>query len=46
MVKFGETKVTKEKFYNTKKPIKIWDVNGDNTVISKSVKTLNIKIKL
>ena len=39
MLRFGETKVTKEKFYATKKPIKIWDVNVDNIVISKLVKT-------
>ena len=38
MLQFGETKVTKEKFYNAKKPIKIWYVNNDNIVISKSVK--------
>ena len=37
MLRFGETKVTKEKFYAAKKPIKIWDVNVDNTVISKLV---------
>ena len=28
-------KVAKEKFYDEKKPIKIWDVNVDNIVISK-----------
>ena len=39
MLRFGETKITKEKFYTTKKPIKIWDFNVDNIVISKSVKT-------
>ena len=26
MLRFGETKVTKEKFYAAKEPIKIWDV--------------------
>ena len=31
----GETKVTKGNFYATKKPIKKWDVNVDNIVISK-----------
>ena len=31
----GEKKVIKEKFYATKKPIKNWDVNVDNIVISK-----------
>ena len=39
MLRFGETKVTKEKFYAAKKPIKIWNVNIDNIVISKLVKT-------
>ena len=39
MLRFGETKVTKEKFYAAIKPIKIWDVNVDNKVISKLVKT-------
>ena len=39
MLIFGETKVTKEKFYAAKKPIKIWDVNVDNIVISKLAKT-------
>ena len=39
MLRFGETKVTKEKFDVAKKLIKIWDVNVDNIVISKLVKT-------
>ena len=39
MLRFGETKVTKEKFYATKKTIKVWDVIVDNIVISKLVKT-------
>ena len=30
MLRFTETKVTKEKFYAVKKPIKIWNVNVDN----------------
>ena len=41
MVRFGETKVTKEKFYAVKKPIKSWDVTVDNIVISKLVKKNN-----
>ena len=41
MMRFGETKVTKEKFYAAKKPIKICDVIIDNTVISKLVKKQN-----
>ena len=36
-MRFGETKVTKEKFYAAKKPMEIWDVNVDITVISKLV---------
>ena len=39
MLRFGETNVTKEKFDAAKKIIKIWDVNVDNIVISKLVKT-------
>ena len=39
MLRFGETKVTKEKFYVAKKPIKIWGVNVDNIVLSKLVET-------
>ena len=38
MLRFGETKMAKEKFFAGKKPINIWDVNIDNTVISKLVK--------
>ena len=34
MLRFGETKETKEKFYVAKKPIQFWDVNVDNTLIS------------
>ena len=39
MVKFGKTEIPKEKFYVAKKPIKIWDVNVNDIVISKLVKT-------
>ena len=39
MLKFAYTKIAKETFYAGKKPIKIWDVNVDNQVISKLVKT-------
>ena len=39
MLRYGETKVAKEKFYGAKKPMKIWDVNGDKIVISKLAKT-------
>ena len=37
MLRFGE--IAKEKFCASKKPIKIWNVNVDNVVISKLVKT-------
>ena len=39
MLKFGETKVTKEKFYAAKKARKIWYVNIGTIVISVAVKT-------
>ena len=38
-MKLRETKVTKEKFYAAQKPTKLWDVNVDNIVFSKLVKT-------
>ena len=34
-----EREIAKEKFYATKRPIKIWDVEVDNVVISISAKT-------
>ena len=34
-----ERQIAKEKFNAAKKPLKIWDVNVDNIVISKLVKT-------
>ena len=39
MVKFGRKEIAKEKFYAAKKPMKIWEVNVDNIVILKLVKT-------
>ena len=39
MLRFGETKITKGKFYVAKVPINIWDVNTDNIVTSKSIET-------
>ena len=39
MVRFGVTEIAKKKFYAAKKSLKIWDVNVDNIVISKLVKT-------
>ena len=38
MLRFGEKKIAKEKFYAAKKPIKVWDVNVEN-IVSKLVKT-------
>ena len=38
-LRFKDTKVTKEKFHAPREPLKIWDVNVDNIVISKLVKT-------
>ena len=38
MLRFSETKVTKEKFYAAKWAINFGDVNVDNIVISKLVK--------
>ena len=37
MVIFGKTEIAKEKFYVVKNPIKIWDLNIHNIVISKLV---------
>ena len=40
MLKYGETKIAKEKSYAAKKKaIKIWEVNVDNIVISNLIKT-------
>ena len=39
MVRFGDRGIAKEKFNAAKRPIKIWDVNVDNIVISKLFKT-------
>ena len=43
MVRFGEKETAKENFYAAKKPIKIWDINVDNIVISKLIETTNFK---
>ena len=37
MLRFRKTKTATEKFFAAKKPIKIWDVNVDNIVISKLI---------
>ena len=39
MVSFGDREIAKENVYAVKRPIKIWDVNIDNIVTSKLVKT-------
>ena len=39
MLRFREKEIAKQKFYASEKPIKIWDVNVDNIVISKLAKT-------
>ena len=41
MLRFDKIKVAKETFYGAKKPIKVWDGNVDNIVISKLVETKN-----
>ena len=47
MLRFGETKIAKEKFYAAKKTLNIWDVNVENIVISKLVRTkTNLNILL
>ena len=43
MVGSGEKEMAKEKFYAAEKPIKIWDVNVDNIVVSKLIETINSK---
>ena len=39
MVRFGYRETAKERLYAAKNPVKIWDVNVDNIVVSKLVKT-------
>ena len=39
MVKFGKIEIENEKLYAAKRPIKNWDFNVDDIVISKLVKT-------
>ena len=51
MVRFGEKEIEKEKCFAARKPLKIWDVNVDNIVISKLIQTKTnsqylIRIKL
>ena len=39
ILRFGERKIAKEKFHAAEKPMKIWDVNVENIVITKLVET-------
>ena len=39
MVRFGEKEIAKEKFYAAKRPVKVWNVNVDNIVVSKLTET-------
>ena len=39
MIKFVKTEIAKENLYAAKNHMKIWDVNIDNILISKLVKT-------
>ena len=41
MLRFEETKVTKEQFHAAKNPLKIWNDILDNIVISKLIETKN-----
>ena len=36
-MRFGETKVPKQKFYAAKNPINFWDIDIDNKVYSKLI---------
>ena len=38
-MRLRDREIAKEKFYAVKRPMKIWDVNVDNIVIPKLVKT-------
>ena len=38
-MKFEDKEIAEEKFYASKRPIQIWDIDVDNIVISKLVKT-------
>ena len=41
ILSFREKEIAEEKFYTSKKPIEIWDVNVNNILVSKLVKTKN-----
>ena len=37
-----QREIAKQNFYATKRPIKIWDVNVEDIVVSKLVKTIKL----
>ena len=39
MLRFGKKNLAKENFYGGKKLINVWDVNVDNRIASKLIKT-------
>ena len=39
MLRFDQTKIATKKIYDAKNPINIWDVNHNNIVVSKLIKT-------
>ena len=41
MLRFDKTKVAKKEFYGTIKPIKNWDADVDNIIISKLIEAKN-----
>ena len=46
MLTFGKTKVAKDGFYVAKTPVKVWDINVANMVISKLVEVKNYSFHL
>ena len=41
MFRFGKIKLEKEEFHGAKKTTEMWDVNVNNTIVSKLVETKN-----
>ena len=41
MLRFGKTKVAKKELYGAKQPLKIWNVDVNNIIISKFVEVNN-----
>ena len=46
MLRFYETKISKGKFYAATKPIKIWEINIYNIIISKFKQKLILSLSL